>query len=221
MNIPRPLTQGGLAPYANVNPTYRHAIAHEPQRSSHDDDHRLHARHHRVRGLVLRLQPGGLITRATCRCVRNNSDDNSPKSTEAVKPLAVPYADVFIAAGERHGVSPYLLAAQARQESINFNPDVVACRRDSPAGARGISQFMPATAKSWGVDPCNVESAIDGQARFMQALIKKFDGRIDLALAAYNSGPARVERLQRIPRIRETQDYVRIVLAGEKELLGS
>lgn len=124
-----------------------------------------------------------------------------------------------MSAGERHGVSPYLLAAQARQESINFNPDVVACRRDSPAGARGISQFMPATARSWKVDPCNVESAIDGQARFMQALMKKF-GRTDLALAAYNSGPARVERLGRVPRIKETQDYVRIVMAGERELGG-
>lgn len=64
--------------------------------------------------------------------------------------VGVPYREEFIAAGDRHGVDPVLLAAQAWQESAAFNPDVIACRRNSHAGAQGISQFMPSTAKEWG-----------------------------------------------------------------------
>jgi soluble lytic murein transglycosylase-like protein len=81
----------------------------------------------------------------------------------------------------------------------------------------GIAQFMPATARSWNVNPCDPHSAIDGQARMMAALLVKFDGRKDLALAAYNSGPNRVARLGRVPRIRETMNYVAFITQREKE----
>ncbi|MCW2537695.1 MAG: Lytic murein transglycosylase [Modestobacter sp.] len=116
----------------------------------------------------------------------------------------VPYADLFTQAGAKHGVSPALLAAVAKTES-NFNSSAV-----SPAGARGLMQFMPATAAGLGVDAGNPASAIDGAARYLSSLTEQF-GSTDLALAAYNSGPGTVQRFGGIPPYPETQDYVRKV----------
>jgi hypothetical protein len=116
----------------------------------------------------------------------------------------VPYADLFTQAGSKHGVSPALLAAVARTES-NFNSAAV-----SPAGARGLMQFMPATAAGLGVDPADPASAIDGAARYLRSLTDRF-GSTDLALAAYNAGPGTVSRHGGIPPYPETQDYVRKV----------
>ncbi len=116
----------------------------------------------------------------------------------------VPYADLFTQAGSRHGVSPALLAAVAKTES-NFNSAAV-----SPAGARGLMQFMPATAAGLGVDPANPASAIDGAARYLRSLTDRF-GSTDLALAAYNAGPGTVSRHGGIPPYPETKDYVRKV----------
>lgn len=116
----------------------------------------------------------------------------------------VPYADLFTQAGARHGVSPALLAAVAKTES-NFASTAV-----SPAGARGLMQFMPATAAGLGVDPADPASAIDGAARYLRSLTDRF-GSTDLALAAYNAGPGTVSRHGGIPPYPETQDYVRKV----------
>jgi hypothetical protein len=116
----------------------------------------------------------------------------------------VPYADLFAQAGSKHGVSPALLAAVAKTES-NFNSTAV-----SPAGARGLMQFMPATAAGLGVDAADPASAIDGAARYLRSLTDRF-GSTDLALAAYNAGPGTVSRHGGIPPYPETQDYVRKV----------
>ncbi len=102
-------------------------------------------------------------------------------------PAGTPFAAEFEAAGRRYGISPKLLAAQADVES-RFRTDAV-----SSAGAQGIMQFMPETARGRGVDPLNPASAIDGAARFMSDLVKRF-GSIDVALAAYNLGPGTVSR---------------------------
>ncbi|SDX87698.1 Cell wall-associated hydrolase, NlpC family [Modestobacter sp. DSM 44400] len=116
----------------------------------------------------------------------------------------VPYADLFTQAGSKYGISPALLAAVAKTES-NFNSSAV-----SPAGARGLMQFMPATARGLGVDPGDPASAIDGAARYLSSLSEQF-GSTDLALAAYNAGPGTVQRHGGIPSYPETQDYVRKV----------
>jgi hypothetical protein len=117
---------------------------------------------------------------------------------------AVPYADLFTQAGSRYGISPALLAGVAKTES-NFNSSAV-----SPAGAQGLMQFMPATARGLGVDAANPASAIDGAARYLAGLTQQF-GSTDLALAAYNAGPAAVQRYGGIPPYSETQNYVRKV----------
>jgi soluble lytic murein transglycosylase-like protein len=117
----------------------------------------------------------------------------------------VPYADLFSRAGSRHGVDASLLAAVAKQES-NFNASAV-----SPAGAMGLMQFMPATAKGLGVNALDPASAIDGAAKYLSSLKQQF-GSTDLALAAYNAGPGAVSRHGGIPPFPETQNYVRSVL---------
>jgi soluble lytic murein transglycosylase-like protein len=117
----------------------------------------------------------------------------------------VPYADLFSRAGARYGIDPALLAAVAAKES-SFNASAV-----SPAGAQGLMQFMPATAKGLGVNPLDPTSAIDGAARYLSSLTKQF-GSTELALAAYNAGPGTVSRYGGIPPFPETQNYVRAVM---------
>lgn len=112
-------------------------------------------------------------------------------------------------------VTPALLAAQLSQES-GFNPSA-----RSPVGAQGIAQFMPATWRSWAVDadgdgtasPWDAPDAIVGQGRLMCALAARYDGRTELALAAYNCGPGPVDRAGAVPAIAETRGYVRAITA--------
>jgi cell wall-associated NlpC family hydrolase len=119
----------------------------------------------------------------------------------------VPYADLFSQAGARYGISPALLAGVAKTES-GFNSAAV-----SPAGARGLMQFMPATAKGLGVDTSDPASSIDGAARYLSSLTKQF-GSTDLALAAYNAGPGTVQRYGGIPPYGETKSYVQKVTSA-------
>jgi hypothetical protein len=116
----------------------------------------------------------------------------------------VPYADLFTQAAGRHGVSAALLAGVAKTES-DFDSSAV-----SSSGAQGLMQFMPATARSLGVDATDPASSIDGAARYLSSLTKQF-GSTDLALAAYNAGPGTVQRYGGIPPYPETQNYVRKV----------
>jgi len=113
----------------------------------------------------------------------------------------VPYANLFNAAGAKHGVSPKLLAALAKVES-NYHANAV-----SPAGARGLMQIMPATASEMGVNPMNPASAIDGAARIMHGNLKRFKS-LPLAIAAYNAGGGAVSQYGGIPPFAETQAYV-------------
>lgn len=115
-------------------------------------------------------------------------------------------APLLRAAG-RWNVSASLLAAQLMAES-NFNPYAA-----SPAGALGIAQFIPSTAAAYGLrDPFDPEEAIDAQARLMSDLIRRL-GSPQLALAAYNAGPAPVEACHCVPDYPETRAYVSRILA--------
>jgi soluble lytic murein transglycosylase-like protein len=110
-------------------------------------------------------------------------------------------------AAGRWNVSAALLAAQLMAES-NFNPFAV-----FSAGAQGIAQFIPSTAAAYGLrNPFDPEEAIDAQAHLMSDLIHQF-GSPQLALAAYNAGPAPVEACHCVPAIRETTAYVTRILA--------
>ena len=127
-------------------------------------------------------------------------------TTSAASLGSVPYADLFTRAGSRFGVDPALLAAVASQES-GFDSRAV-----SPAGAQGLMQFMPATARGLGVNPLDPASAINGAAKYLSDLTRQF-GSTELGLAAYNAGPGTVSRYGGIPPYPETQNYVRSVLS--------
>ncbi|GAA1436037.1 hypothetical protein GCM10009641_33760 [Mycobacterium cookii] len=122
-----------------------------------------------------------------------------------------PYGDLFRRSGAAHGVEPALLAAVARQES-GFDPGAV-----SPAGAQGLMQLMPGTARGLGVsDPFDPSQAVDGAARLLGDLLGRF-GSVELALAAYNAGPGAVLRHDGIPPYPETRAYVASIMSELQE----
>jgi soluble lytic murein transglycosylase-like protein len=110
------------------------------------------------------------------------------------------------AAAAKNGIDPALLRALVRQES-GFDP---AAR--SGAGATGLTQLMPGTAASLGVDPTDPAQALDGGARYLRQQLDRFGGDERLALAAYNAGPGAVARHGGVPPYAETQRYVEKVL---------
>ena len=137
-------------------------------------------------------------------------------------PAFVParWAPAISRAAQRWNVGAALLAAQLYQES-RFNPFAV-----SGAGARGIAQFMPDTAKAYNLsDPFDGDAAILAQAHLMHDLLARF-GSVPLALAAYNAGPRRVAACGCIPPIAETVAYVATILgllggAGDGAVAGT
>jgi hypothetical protein len=121
--------------------------------------------------------------------------------------VPAPFRAPLLRAATRWNVSAALLAAQLMAES-NFNPFA-----SSPAGAQGIAQFIPSTAAAYGLrDPFDPVEAIDAQAHLMSDLIRRL-GSSQLALAAYNAGPAPVEACHCVPAIPETTAYVSRILA--------
>ncbi|GER86878.1 hypothetical protein KDW_10400 [Dictyobacter vulcani] len=115
------------------------------------------------------------------------------------------------------GIAPDLFERQIRQES-KFDP-----RALSPAGAQGIAQFMPATARSLGINPWNPEQALKGAARLMASYNKQYHGNYAAALAAYNAGPGAVATAvdqcgshwqSCLPA--ETQNYITVILSEQQ-----
>jgi soluble lytic murein transglycosylase-like protein len=131
-------------------------------------------------------------------------------------PPGVPYGAEITAAAKRHGLDPALLAGLVRQES-NFNPTA-----GSPAGARGLTQLMPATAASLGVtDVTDPAQALEGGAKYLKQQLDTFGGDVTKALAAYNAGPGAVQRYGGVPPYAETQNYVRKVQANAADFRAS
>lgn len=124
-----------------------------------------------------------------------------------VEPLSQPYQALIDQAAIDHGLDPKLLHALIVTESA-YRPEAV-----SPAGAGGLTQLMPGTARELGVrDRFDPEDNVRGGASYLAQQIRTF-GDLRLALAAYNAGPGRVARLGRVPDIRETREYVDAVIS--------
>ena len=131
----------------------------------------------------------------------------------ASSPKLAQFADLFVSAGQRNGIDPAVLAAVARTES-GGNASAV-----SSAGARGLMQFMPGTARSMGIDPMDPAQAVDGAARYLSQQLQSF-GSLELALAAYNAGPGAVRRYGGVPPYGETQQYVRKIMSALSSTTG-
>jgi len=106
----------------------------------------------------------------------------------------------------RFDLSPSLLEALVWQES-RWRPAAT-----SHAGARGLAQLMPGTARYLGVDPDDPMQNLEGGARYLREQLDRFDGDLEKALAAYNAGPGRVIRAGGVPNIRETRNYVAAIM---------
>lgn len=106
----------------------------------------------------------------------------------------------------RFDLSPALIEALVWQES-RWRPNAI-----SHAGARGLAQLMPGTARDLGVNPDDPFQNLEGGARYLREQLDRFDGDLERALAAYNAGPHRVQRAGGIPNIRETRLYVAAIM---------
>jgi soluble lytic murein transglycosylase len=127
------------------------------------------------------------------------------------KPLESYNEDLFdhviSEASQTHGISFSLLKALIKTES-DFNPRAV-----SSAGARGLMQLMPENIKTLKIkNPFDPRENIMGGTRYLKQLINRFNGKLPLALAAYNAGPGVVEKYQQIPPFQETENFVKQVM---------
>lgn len=159
------------------------------------------------------------LDRCSHAFVASNKDPGIPASasqggsTSADSSAAAPLdgealiADSIKSAARRYNLPEKLIASVIQAES-NFQVDAV-----SPAGAQGLMQLMPATARELGVDdPFDVRQNIDGGAGYLRRMLDRFEGDVRLALAAYNAGPGTVKKYNGNVPYRETQNYIERVL---------
>lgn len=127
---------------------------------------------------------------------------NKPKTSEQL------YYPIVVKISLKYEVDPLLVKAVIVAES-GFNPKAV-----SRVGAQGLMQLMPRTAKELGVvDSFNPEHNIDGGVKYLKKLLDKYQGNVEIALAAYNAGCRNVRKYRGVPPYKETRKYVKKVSA--------
>jgi soluble lytic murein transglycosylase-like protein len=181
-----------------------------------DGGGRLHADHHQVEGdRVLLFNGSGSIELNATQVLRFEEEEYVPPAAEPAlsrqEPVAAGAAQALSPqeladrAAEKYGLPPQLVRSVMKAES-GFAPEAV-----SPKGAIGLMQLMPATAATLGANPHDPAANVDAGARYLRELLEKYDGGLRHALAAYNAGPAAVEKYGGVPPYAETVDYIRRV----------
>ncbi|MBI2980834.1 MAG: lytic transglycosylase domain-containing protein [Deltaproteobacteria bacterium] len=169
--------------------------------------------------------------------IQNKPPANGPgkteaKSTSTSKEVSTPFSktlgkvqgkrvkaeiyDAVMESSAKHNLPPELVFAVIQQESC-FKPNAT-----SQCGASGLMQLMPETAADLGVqNRYDIRQNIDGGCQYLREMLDRFDGRTDLALAAYNAGPGNVEKYNGIPPFEETQNYVQKILSNVDNFSGA
>ncbi len=183
---------------------------------------RLRADRYEISDGMIRLYTGASMTEFAVEAVASvEADDYVPPPPEP-SPAALPEPapldprELVTQAALRNGLPPALLHSVAQVES-GYRQDAV-----SPKGALGIMQLMPQTAKEFRADPSDPVQNVDAGARYLRELLLKYlDDPYQLrkALAAYNAGPAAVDRYHGVPPYAETIQYVRKVLEKRRDAL--
>jgi soluble lytic murein transglycosylase-like protein len=167
---------------------------------------RLHITGYEVNGPMVRLHlAGGAVEVSADDILRFEPEEVF--QAEPQKPqlnLSGPYAELIRVASAKYSLDPLLLANVMAAES-NFNPRAV-----SRKNAQGLMQLMPETSSRLLVkNPFDPAQNIYAGAAYLKQMLNRFEGNVELALAAYNAGPDRVIQYGGVPPFRETQDYVR------------
>jgi soluble lytic murein transglycosylase-like protein len=180
---------------------------------------RLYIDRHETDGVRVRLyQDGGFVEMAAAAVREYEKDERVAAPQAAALSTPTPMAPVLPAevvvspaltageladrAADKYGLPRPLVRSVMAAES-GFQPLAV-----SPKGAIGLMQLMPGTAAELGADPYDPEQNVDAGARYLRDLLSKYDGALRHALAAYNAGPAAVDKYNGVPPYRETVNYV-------------
>lgn len=179
---------------------------------------RLHVDRHEVEGSKVRLysaggfseMPSASIVGFEAEEVAVVKSDSPPEMDRPKGPSHIETpAELAAAAAMKFSLPVSFVKSVMRAES-GFQPSAL-----SPKGAIGLMQLMPETARQLGVDPSNPKQNAEGGAQYLHDLLAKYEqdpDQVVLALAAYNAGPAAVERYHGVPPYRETREYILRVL---------
>lgn len=172
---------------------------------------RLRADRHEIAGSKVRLYAGPGVIEFSADQIAAFEAENyvpppQPKAAPSSPQPALSPKELLDQAALRSGLPPKFVRSVAAVES-SFRPDAV-----SPKGALGLMQLMPKTAQTLEKDPHDPEQNADAGAQYLRELLLKYDGSVSRAVAAYNAGPAAVDRYNGIPPYPETIQYVENVI---------
>jgi soluble lytic murein transglycosylase-like protein len=176
---------------------------------------RMHVERHEIEGISVRLYNGtGYIEMPATTVTGFEIEEPAPPEPPPTLPPAPAAAEaptlsraitpfeLADAAADKYGL-PRLLVRSVMAAESGFQADVV-----SPKGAIGLMQLMPQTAQDLGVNPRDPAQNVDAGVRYLRDLLNKYDGGLWRALAAYNAGPAAVDKYHWVPPYRETIEYI-------------